>query len=108
MILGGEPTVTLPPDPGRGGRNQALGLALARGIAGRDDIVLVVGGTDGSDGPTDDAGAIVDGATWTPQAEAALARADSGTFLGTRGALLHTGPTGTNVMDLLIALRCPA
>lgn len=105
IILGGEPTVTLPPNPGRGGRNQALGLALARGIAGRDDIVLVVAGTDGSDGPTDDAGAIIDGATWAAGAEAALARADSGTFLAARGALLRTGPTGTNVMDLLIALR---
>lgn len=54
------------------------------------------------------AGGIVDGATWGPGAEDALARADSGTFLETRGALLVTGPTGTNVMDLLVAVKDPA
>ena len=66
---------------------------------------VVVGGTDGTDGPTDAAGAIVDGATWGPGAAQALERADAGTWLDGRGALLRTGPTGTNVMDLLVALR---
>ena len=102
---GGEPTVVLPPEPGQGGRNQALGLALAREIAGLPGLTVVVGGTDGSDGPTDAAGAVVDGATWGPDAAEALARADSGPYLAEHGALLRTGPTGTNVMDLLIALR---
>ncbi len=105
MILGGEPTVVLPDHPGRGGRNQALALALAREIAGRDDITIVVGGTDGTDGPTEAAGGIVTGATWGAGAETALRAADSGTYLDSRDALLITGPTGTNVMDLVVALR---
>ncbi|WP_146346831.1 DUF4147 domain-containing protein [Phaeobacter marinintestinus] len=105
MILGGEPTVVLPDTPGRGGRNQALALALAREIAGIEGLAVVVGGTDGTDGPTEAAGAIVDGSTWGPGGEAALAAADSGTFLDAREALLITGPTGTNVMDLLVAIR---
>jgi glycerate 2-kinase len=105
LILGGEPTVILPQNPGRGGRNQALALALAREIAGLEDLTIVVGGTDGSDGPTDAAGGIVDGTTWATGAAEALDAADSGSFLEHRGALFTTGPTGTNVMDLLIALR---
>lgn len=105
MVIGGEPTVVLPDTPGEGGRNQMLALALSEYIVGRDDIVIVVGGTDGSDGPTDAAGGVVDGTTWTQGAAAALARADSGPFLQARGARLVTGPTGTNVMDLAIALR---
>ena len=104
-IWGGEPTVVLPPNPGRGGRNQSLALALAREIAGRDDIAVLVAGTDGTDGPTDAAGGIVDGATWrAPDAEQALAAADAGPYLERRGALLVTGPTHTNVMDLVIAV----
>lgn len=105
MIFGGEPTVVLPSNPGRGGRNQALALALAREIAGAGGLSIIVGGTDGSDGPTDAAGAIVDGSTWGPGAAEALKAADSGTYLEARAALLSTGPTGTNVMDLLVALR---
>jgi len=105
IILGGEPTIVLPKTPGRGGRNQALALALAREIAGAAGIVVVVGGTDGTDGPTEAAGGIVDGATWGPGARDALDRADSGSYLAARDSLLTTGPTGTNVMDLLIALR---
>ncbi|MGG7645580.1 DUF4147 domain-containing protein [Rhodovulum sp. YNF3179] len=106
-ILGGEPTVTLPPDPGRGGRNQALALALARQIAGEAGLTLLVAGTDGTDGPTQAAGGIVDGASWaraTGGAEA-LARADAGRWLAAQRCLFTTGPTGTNVMDLMIALR---
>lgn len=105
IVLGGEPTVVLPDNPGRGGRNQALALALAGEIAGQDGLTVVVGGTDGSDGPTDAAGGVVDGATWGDGAEEAMARADSGPYLEAREALLRTGPTGTNVMDLLVALR---
>jgi len=105
IILGGEPTVVLPDTPGRGGRNQALALALAREIAGTSGITVLVGGTDGTDGPTEAAGGVVDGATWGPGAQQALDRADSGSYLAARDALLVTGPTGTNVMDLLVALR---
>jgi len=105
IILGGEPTVVLPDNPGRGGRNQALALALAREIAGTSGITVVVGGTDGTDGPTEAAGGVVDGATWGPGAQEALDRADSGSFLAAQDALLITGPTGTNVMDLLVAVR---
>ena len=105
LILGGEPTVRLPDAPGRGGRNQALALELAREIAGVSNLTVIVGGTDGTDGPTDAAGGVVDGETWTDEGTDALARADSGTFLQARNALLITGPTGTNVMDLLVAVR---
>lgn len=105
MVFGGEPTVVLPDQPGRGGRNQALALALAREIAGTSGLTLVVGGTDGTDGPTNAAGAVVDGTTWGDGAEHALQNADSGNFLDAAGALLVTGPTGTNVMDLVVAIR---
>ncbi len=102
-VFGGEPTVILPPNPGQGGRNQALALLLARHIEGRTDVRILVAGTDGTDGPTDAAGAIVDGTTWTPAGADALARADALPYLDARGATLRTGPTGTNVMDLVIA-----
>lgn len=102
-VFGGEPTVVLPDDPGQGGRNQALALLLAREIAGRAGLRILVAGTDGTDGPTDAAGAIVDGTTWADGGAQALARADALPFLDARGALLRTGPTGTNVMDLVIA-----
>ncbi len=105
IILGGEPTVVLPRRPGRGGRNQALALTLAREITGHDDLTVIVGGTDGTDGPTEAAGGIVDGMTWGQGAERALKAADSGTWLDRHGCLLTTGPTGTNVMDLLVAIR---
>ncbi|WP_300062063.1 DUF4147 domain-containing protein [uncultured Roseobacter sp.] len=104
-IFGGEPTVVLPPNPGRGGRNQALALMLAREIQGQNGLRLLVAGTDGTDGPTDAAGAVVDGSTWDDTAQDALARADAGRWLDAHGALLKTGPTGTNVMDLVIGLR---
>ena len=105
IVFGGEPTVVLPNDPGLGGRNQALALELARTIAGRKDLVVLVGGTDGSDGPTDAAGGLVSGTTWGEGADEALQQADSGTYLAHHGALFVTGPTGTNVMDLAIVLR---
>ncbi len=105
-IRGGEPTVVLPDEPGRGGRNQSLALALAEHIAGRDDISILVAGTDGTDGPTDAAGGLVTGETWNAADDprGALDRADAGTFLERAGSLFSTGPTNTNVMDLVIAI----
>ncbi|NOD34599.1 MULTISPECIES: DUF4147 domain-containing protein [unclassified Ruegeria] len=105
MIFGGEPTVVLPEKPGRGGRNQALALALAKEISGQSGLAIVVGGTDGTDGPTKEAGGIVCGTTWADGAETYLQNADSGSFLDKVDALLTTGPTGTNVMDLVVAIR---
>lgn len=104
-IWGGEPTVVLPPDPGQGGRNQALALLLAQNIAGRYDIDILVAGTDGTDGPTDAAGGFADGQVWHDDAERFVRAADSGRWLKRREALFSTGPTGTNVMDLVIALK---
>jgi len=110
-VWGGETTVRLPPSPGRGGRNQSLALAAAMMLRGHDDAWLLSAGTDGTDGPTDDAGALVDGSTVTRgesaglNAEQALAQADAGTFLEASGDLIQTGPTGTNVMDIMLGLR---
>lgn len=113
-VWGGETTVRLPPVPGRGGRNQHLALAAAIALAGRSDCFLLAAGTDGGDGTTADAGALVDGGTLGRAAlegldgRDRLARADSGTLLAASGDLLHTGPTGTNVMDLVLGLRIAA
>ena len=105
-IWGGEPTIVLPGQPGEGGRNQSLALALALEIRGCPNIHILVAGTDGTDGPTLAAGGIVDGSTVvdTAAAHRALAAANAGPYLEKAGARLKTGPTGTNVMDLLIAL----
>lgn len=105
-ILGGEPTVVLPPNPGKGGRNMALALMIAREIAGTKGIRVLVAGTDGTDGPTDAAGAIVEGDTWDDSGAIALERANAAPWLDAKGALFRSGPTGTNVMDLLIAECC--
>lgn len=102
-ILGGEPVVHLPENPGLGGRNMALALTLAREISGTPGLRILVAGTDGTDGPTDAAGAVVDGSTWTPEAQVALDAANAYPWLKAQGALVTTGPTGTNVMDILIA-----
>lgn len=109
FVYGGETTVTVKGD-GTGGRNTELALAFAREISGIDGITFISGGTDGTDGPTDAAGAIVDGST-IPNARAKgldpedyLDRNDSYTFFKETGGLVITGPTGTNVMDLYIAL----
>ncbi len=105
-IWGGEPTIKLPETPGKGGRNQSLGLALAREISGLDNIRILVAGTDGTDGPTDAAGALVDGSTFrhSKEAQAALGAANAGDYLGKMESRFVTGPTGTNVMDLVIAI----
>lgn len=110
-VWGGETTVALPPDPGRGGRNQHLALAAATALAGHPDIWLLSAGTDGSDGPTGDAGALVDGGSLARatlhgfDAGDCLARADAGSLLAASDDLINTGPTGTNVTDLVIALK---
>jgi glycerate 2-kinase len=110
-VWGGESTVSLPPDPGRGGRNQHLALAAARLIAGHAELLLLAAGTDGSDGVTEDAGALVDAdscarvALAELDADACLKRADSARALAASGDLVHTGPTGTNVGDLVIGLK---
>ena len=114
-IWGGEPTVVLPANPGRGGRNQHLALALAskldqRKTAEARAVTVLVGGTDGTDGPTVDAGGCIDDATAAQAASLQLDvqdyldRADAGSCLEALNALLTTGPTGTNVMDLVIAI----
>ncbi|MEP4249515.1 DUF4147 domain-containing protein [Tateyamaria sp.] len=105
FVLGGEPVVVLPENPGKGGRNMALALGLAREISGTTGLRILVAGTDGTDGPTDAAGALVDGQTWKESAAHALARADAYTWLDAHGALIKSGPTGTNVADLLIAMK---
>jgi glycerate 2-kinase len=119
LLCGGETTVSVL-GKGRGGRNQELALAFALEIAGRQGIELLSAGTDGVDGPTDAAGAIVDGATVAAAAalgldvRAYLNNNDSYGFfseldrLGCGQHHLKTGPTGTNVMDLqVILLRHP-
>ena len=112
LIAGGETTVTLQ-GKGSGGRNQELALAAALQLAGRERISLLAAGTDGSDGPTDAAGAFADGATQARgrarglDAVAALANNDSNRFFAGEGGLVVTGPTGTNVMDLVLALVEP-
>ncbi len=113
-VWGGESTVRLPAQPGRGGRNQHLALAAARLIAGHPELLLLAAGTDGSDGVTEDAGALVDAETCARMALAeldadhCLARADSARALAASGDLVHTGPTGTNVGDLVIGLKLSA
>lgn len=110
-VWGGESTVHLPEHPGHGGRNQHLALAAARLLAGQSQMLLLAAGTDGTDGPTDDAGALVDSETCARialaelDADDCMRRADSGTALAASGDLVHTGPTGTNVGDLVIGLK---
>ena len=112
LVLGGETTVTLRGEAGHGGRNQELALAAARELAGGAGELVFTLATDGEDGPTRSAGGTVDGNTWETirragiDPETALARHDSGTTLAAvPGALLETGPTGTNVGDLAVYLR---
>ena len=110
-IWGGETTVDLPAHPGRGGRNQHLALALALELKATPGIYALAAGTDGTDGPTDDAGGIIDpgsirrGGKQGIDARRCLEGADAGRFLRASGDLVSTGPTGTNVMDLLIVCK---
>jgi hydroxypyruvate reductase len=105
IVTGGEPTVRLPRRPGHGGRNQHLALLMAQVIRGSDRVFLAAG-SDGTDGTTDAAGAVVDGRTWDTAVRlgldpaGALAAYDSGRVHAALGTLVRTGPTGTNVLDL--------
>jgi glycerate 2-kinase len=108
LITGGETTVTLKGE-GLGGRNQEFVLAAALDIAGLENIVVFSAGTDGSDGPTDAAGAIADGATVSrnPEARRYLEDNNSYRFFEPLRDLVMTGPTNTNVMDVRIVLVAP-
>ena len=109
IIAGGETTVTVRGN-GKGGRNTELALAFGIEIKGLPGITFLSAGTDGTDGATDAAGAVVDGQTVAKAAEACidawehLKNNDSYTFFSRTGELFMTGPTGTNVMDLQIVL----
>jgi glycerate 2-kinase len=109
VLAGGEPTVTIQ-GKGKGGRNQELALACAISIDGWDRIFLLSAGTDGTDGPTDAAGAIVSGLTCRRARQADLnpysylLANDSYSFFESLGDLLKTGPTRTNVMDIICML----
>ena len=110
VVDGGEPVVDLPASPGRGGRNQHLVLAaLASQPASEwERLTLLSGGTDGEDGATDAAGGVVDAAITAAASSldlaATLAAGNSYEALAACEALLHTGPTHTNVMDVRIGL----
>ncbi len=117
IISGGEPTVRLPPHDGprKGGRNQQLVLAAlcetwADGLPG---LCLLSGGTDGEDGPTDAAGAVIDHPRWERARRAGLDPlpflriANAYPFFERIGGLIKTGPTHTNVMDVRVALAMP-
>jgi hydroxypyruvate reductase len=109
IISGGETTVTIQ-GSGLGGRNQEFVLAAACDIDGLENVVVLSAGTDGTDGPTDAAGAIADGRTMYRAKEcgldpmAYLKNNDSYHFFESLGDLVKTGPTNTNVMDLRILL----
>jgi hydroxypyruvate reductase len=105
VITGGETTVTLR-GGGLGGRNQEFVLSAGMDISGLQNTIVLSAGTDGSDGPTDAAGAIADGRTFArdPRAPEFLARNDSYRYFEGVGDLVVTGPTGTNVMDVRVIL----
>ncbi len=109
VVLGGETVVHLR-GQGKGGRNQELAVAAAKGIDGLQDTVIFSVGSDGTDGPTDAAGGIVDGGFAARcraegrSIDACLADNDAYTLLKAMDGLIVTGPTGTNVNDLTVAL----
>ncbi len=109
LLAGGETTVTLKGD-GKGGRNQELALAAVNALSGANDVVFISIATDGEDGPTDAAGAVVTGES-AHRAESLgmsaadyLSRNDAYTFFDNLNDLIRTGPSGTNVNDLVICL----
>lgn len=112
LLAGGETTVTVHGD-GVGGRNQELALAAALRLEGVDGMSLATLATDGTDGPTDAAGALVDGDTVSLARQrgmdplAALERHDTHSLLNATGDLLWTGPTMTNVADVVLVLGEP-
>ena len=109
FLAGGETTVAVR-GPGKGGRNQELALAAAIGMAGAPSVAVLSAGTDGTDGPTDAAGAFANGATIARatklgiDAQQHLMHNNSYPFFDALGDLIRTGPTGTNVMDIQILL----
>lgn len=109
ILSGGETTVTLQ-GSGKGGRNMEFALACVHAIDGQEGVLMVSAGTDGTDGPTDAAGAVVDGTTALRARAKGLdpddymRRSDSYHFFQALGDLLITGPTRTNVMDMRIIL----
>ena len=112
IITGGETTVTMR-EHGKGGRNQEFVLAAALDITGLENVVILSAGTDGTDGPTDAAGAIADGHTIARagklgiSAQRALAGHDAYPFFEKLNDLVITGPTNTNVMDVHLVLAGP-
>jgi hydroxypyruvate reductase/glycerate 2-kinase len=112
ILLGGETTVSLSEEHGKGGRNQefVLAAALKLGRSGLREAAVLSGGTDGEDGPTDAAGAVADGETLARAASlsfdpaAFLERHDAYSFFQAVGGLLITGLTHTNVMDVRVAI----
>ena len=108
-LSGGETTVRVE-GKGKGGRNMELALEFARLIEGRGGITLLSAGTDGTDGPTDAAGALVDGNSVSMamrdgyDSDSYLKNNDSYNFFKNAGGLIKTGPTGTNVMDIQILI----
>lgn len=107
IISGGETTVTLR-GKGKGGRNQEFALAAAVGLAGLENVLIFSAGTDGTDGPTDAAGAQADGETLARGDGAVqhLIDNDAYNFFRPLKDLVITGPTGTNVMDIHLILAC--
>jgi hydroxypyruvate reductase len=110
LLSGGETTVTVRGDTGRGGRNGELTLSLARDIAGLDRVTALAADTDGIDGTEDNAGAFADATTWSRLVDsgadpaALLAANDSWGAFDRLGDLFVTGPTGTNVNDFRAVL----
>ena len=113
FLAGGETTISLGDAHGLGGRNQHFALACAQWIRGYDHVAVVSCGTDGNDGPTDAAGGVVDGAGFDRAVRAgldpvsALRRRDAYHLLEAVGGLVKTGPTATNVMDIVVGIAGP-
>jgi glycerate-2-kinase len=109
LLFAGEPTVKVKGD-GLGGRNQHLALTVAGYLKNLQGVTVLSGGTDGSDGPTDATGAVVDSMTWNNATKQQLDidqyinNCDSYNFFKKEGGLIITGPTQTNVMDLIVVL----
>lgn len=112
LIFGGEPTVHVKGN-GVGGRNQHLALVTAQALNGMEGVTMLSAGTDGTDGPTDAAGAVVDVQTLSRADELGIdmncyiLNNDSNSFFTKVGGLVVTGPTQTNVMDMMIVLYVP-
>lgn len=115
ILIGGETTVALGDQPGRGGRNQEFVLAMLAklGCDGMRNVAILSGGTDGEDGPTDAAGAVADADTFAKAEKCGLSlrdhldRHDAYPFFENAGGLIRTGLTETNVMDVRVVLVGP-